>query len=1339
MSRKEIRRLRKLQNKKLQSYEVIKKIEKATSDELFSTEPTQYLCLVNVCFGGAAGVLGEQLEKVFREFGGWKGWRFAYGKPYSFALFDSSCNAMIARNSLHGKKSEILNDKILYIEFVNLSWINFMKQISTTATISSSSSQIIPPSEKIQGLIIMKEFISFDCEQRIIQELHSNKQNWQQVQDRMVQHFGYTFTYPNKVDLDNSSNNKKEFPEFMNLPLSKLKKLFPDIPNMEQMTAQLYPIGAGIPPHVDSHLYFGDFILSLSLQSAVLMEFKEIKTGNTVLLDLSPRSLLILSKESRYAWTHTIRARKCDLLDNGQIRDRKERISLTLRTKKENIHKLSLKTIKKSAQIFSNVESQKQVQPPLIIVKNDSHSQKQVQQARLNLSLSKISLKDSSADKKDTSQVNVRPKNDSRIHLDQDRLSDKSDKQDSSQVNVRLKKSSPSNQIPYWVNLPKDDLYLQKNSRLHSKPESKNSCDSLTENLDKTALDLDETVTIKVELQIGDFVEVRKYGKVFVGILIKLRDREDGIDKNTTLLPNGRELLHREDDVSFRIPTYAYSKINPSALVPNSVIPQTYGRVASNFLQASTTLIQQKNPEFRKVYSHFSSPDDAEHSLITVEDVARFVFKTEQPQTLQLFAAHSFLLNDGIHFVTDPASVRIGKILLRPKSDVQAIETVLSSIRLKDSAFNNFLAKARSIIQQKRVASENHSVSVPSITQSKILPAFSSIDKLFIRFIRTFIFSKETISQMSFDAPVSAILKPLKLYEGLLDRDCAIQFMIDIGMWAPWENLSVYETSMELNGHGMSKARDEAIKHSLNLAKNLINTRSPFRSNYDKSKDSPLLIKSLPNLGAEEFYPRDICEEIRYDFGDAQVYTIDDIKAHEIDDGVSIERINPHESNSSGFWVHVHIADPSAYIHPDHQFAKDASRRVQTVYFPERVYPMIPAILSEKRFSLGVNAERSDNSVMSFSIKLSNDGQILDYKVRPGIIRRIQKLNYDAVDTILSWDNIPGGKEEAMSLRKNFYFHPRPISLCEDIKSNNDNTKRILKNSQKDLLDLQKLTLIHMRNRIKNGGFNFSLPSCNVSVSPSPLPITTPNPNSPSEFSGLPIIETSLDRFSHSPSRLMVAELMIMAGRVASRYCAEHKVPIIFRNQQIPNSIKVEKLLSQIDLNTGCLPPVTALKARSIMSSAEISTRPGHHWVMGILDGYSKVTSPLRRYSDLVAHWQIKASLLDMKPPFSTEQISQMLPHIQYRERESKKVDMRSTKFWVCMLIKRLSESNNLPELSCISLEDINGEKTAYGALVREFGINAKLKTSYNAKIGDILKVHLAGVFPFQPSLELIH
>jgi alkylated DNA repair dioxygenase AlkB/SAM-dependent methyltransferase len=102
--------------------------------------------------------------------------------------------------------------------------------------------------------------------------------------------------------------------------------------NLNQMTVNEYKRGQGIGSHIDTKSAFEDGLISLSLGSDTIMEFRnEQDPKQKKLMHLPPRSLLLMSGPARYSWTHQIVTRMTDRVD-GKVIPRKTRVSLTLRT-----------------------------------------------------------------------------------------------------------------------------------------------------------------------------------------------------------------------------------------------------------------------------------------------------------------------------------------------------------------------------------------------------------------------------------------------------------------------------------------------------------------------------------------------------------------------------------------------------------------------------------------------------------------------------------------------------------------------------------------------------------------------------------------------------------------------------------------------------------------------------------------------------------------------------------------------------------------------------------------------------------------------------------------------
>ncbi|XP_065344849.1 alkylated DNA repair protein alkB homolog 8 [Cloeon dipterum] len=185
------------------------------------------------------------------------------------------------------------------------------------------------------GLILLENFVSPEEEIALLKSVDwtsATPEQGQSLKHRQVRHFGYQFEY-------GSNNVNPEKPLDAKIP-SVCSPVFDRVVQREitawvpdQLTVNQYEPGQGIPPHIDTHSAFEDPILSLSLESDVVMEFR--KSGVVVPVLLPRRSLLVMSGESRYAWTHGINPRKSDVVNcpDGKLSlvQRKRRTSFTFR------------------------------------------------------------------------------------------------------------------------------------------------------------------------------------------------------------------------------------------------------------------------------------------------------------------------------------------------------------------------------------------------------------------------------------------------------------------------------------------------------------------------------------------------------------------------------------------------------------------------------------------------------------------------------------------------------------------------------------------------------------------------------------------------------------------------------------------------------------------------------------------------------------------------------------------------------------------------------------------------------------------------------------------------
>ena len=181
--------------------------------------------------------------------------------------------------------------------------------------------------ERPTGLCLFEDFVSEEEEERLW-ALIREREDEGRLRHRSVFHYGLSWDY-SRNRIHHGQPRPPPIPPLLQDIIARLPgaQSLPD-----QVTVNIYPPGAGIPPHTDSHASCGPLLFSLSLLSPVLMTFVQPNTGHRSQLLLPSRSLLKLSHAARYLWTHAIPPRHFDPLPpDGRLLRRQLRISLTFR------------------------------------------------------------------------------------------------------------------------------------------------------------------------------------------------------------------------------------------------------------------------------------------------------------------------------------------------------------------------------------------------------------------------------------------------------------------------------------------------------------------------------------------------------------------------------------------------------------------------------------------------------------------------------------------------------------------------------------------------------------------------------------------------------------------------------------------------------------------------------------------------------------------------------------------------------------------------------------------------------------------------------------------------
>ncbi|WGK68600.1 ribonuclease catalytic domain-containing protein [Candidatus Haliotispira prima] len=296
-------------------------------------------------------------------------------------------------------------------------------------------------------------------------------------------------------------------------------------------------------------------------------------------------------------------------------------------------------------------------------------------------------------------------------------------------------------------------------------------------------------------------------------------------------------------------------------------------------------------------------------------------------------------------------------------------------------------------------------------------------------------------------------------------------------------------------------------------------------------------------------------------------WAIDDPWSTDPDDAVSLE-------DDAALWVH--IADPASLLPFGSPLANESMQRGATVYTPEGVSAMLPRELVQI-LGLGLQAVS-----MALSVKV---------RVLPSELQAARSLSDKSSEESLDKSS---GKSSS-GLRPTVEVLDLCRSWVRVRRISYGQADRLLAEDESHpLKQIRNLCQAHEQSRRSNGSVHFNMYNTKV-VAGDPIQVE-PLPN--------------------TPSRDLVAEAMLMAGAGMARFAHERRLPIAFLCQAPPKDV---------------LPPLDSMAnmflARKSMSPSTVRSEAQHHSCIGV-PMYTRGTSPLRRYLDLLTHQQLHAFLL---------------------------------------------------------------------------------------------------------------
>lgn len=648
---------------------------------------------------------------------------------------------------------------------------------------------------------------------------------------------------------------------------------------------------------------------------------------------------------------------------------------------------------------------------------------------------------------------------------------------------------------------------------------------------------------------------------------------------------------------------------------------------------------------------------DKEDVMLSIDDASKRLFSQPSSDLTApaLHALHQTLFGEYFNVHINAGGRFQGEIFsLRSKRESEMLRRVLRWVRdyqdaaakaslgrpvdrqLKENPLNRFIAKGRRAILKSRsyrsptllggVGPSAVSAADPKRIDVQDDMAFSETDQDIIKF-NICAHGPRTSRSDLIKSTAATIVRAIGAYPDMpLSVATGRLFLQEIGVYAPWEHLRLHDPFLKIPGNSSFSSLDVMLAKTQELAVN---------SPHECSEDT--------NAGP------------RKDWGDMVAFRVDSLSTMDHDDAFSLERDCGRED---AWWIHVHIADPAAYISPDHPFAKFAMKVRTTVYLVEQKVGMFPPEITA-RLAVGPN-----RPVLTFSSLVRSDGEILDVKITAGTIHRIVSCTPRALSTFLLGER-PGPIHLSVGGSRADTFSP-PIEEMDQLKPHREKLEKLAELAG----SMQKRRTASRRPFQRSVGRY----TCRIFTSPLPRMDVSRDPARSRIFLGDPTVRAEMEPTIHPEHDLdVVGEIMTNANVAAATWCRNRSIPIPYLMTGYHPNFPKEKLLSMDNSEFKIYP------------STRKSTQPAPHDIV-VADQYTQVTSPLRRFNDLLVHWQIRGALsydhrygeisddtrsLQDSLPFSKTDIEKSIAEQEFFEKLTTRTAYKNVKHWTLQALFR--------------------------------------------------------------------
>ncbi len=387
--------------------------------------------------------------------------------------------------------------------------------------------------------------------------------------------------------------------------------------------------------------------------------------------------------------------------------------------------------------------------------------------------------------------------------------------------------------------------------------------------------------------------------------------------------------------------------------------------------------------------------------------------------------------------------------------------------------------------------------------------------------------------------------------------------------------------------------------------------------------------------GIPDHFPDDVAAEAdaakpaeldnRRDLRDMPLITIDPWDARDHDDACYVEA---HNNGDMTIWVA--IADVAHYVTPGSELDREARKRGNSTYFPDRVVPMLPDRLSGDLCSLH---EGVDRACIAAEMRIDSAGKMVKHQFHRALMRSAASLNYEEV-------------QAAMDGQPNDKTAPLLDDVLRPLYAAYDALKRARADRQPLELDLPERQIV-LNDDGKVSSVNF---------------------------------KERLD------AHRLIEEFMVLANVAAAEALTAKKTPLLFRVHEEPSPEKLEALrevanASGLQLAKGQVLQTAHLNRllkqaagtdhaeliniSALRSMTQAYYSPDNFGHFGLaLRSYAHFTSPIRRYSDLIVHRALVDAHrwgADGLSPFDKDLLSETAQQISDTERRSMQAERDTT------------------------------------------------------------------------------